>query len=185
MADQYTAGLLALRGDALPRRRRLRPARLALGLLAILSMFLFAACEPAPPAFPEAPFDSGSGRRLIYSVEQQRVWWVDEHEVVVNSYLVSGRANTPRPGTYQVFSKSRHTTSLNGASRMEFMVRFTWGNSAAIGFHSIPVDRRGRPLQSEAELGQYRSAGCIRQRYADAAGLYDFAHVGTTVVVVK
>ena len=185
MADQYTAGLHVLRDDALPRRRRLRPTRVALGLLAVLSVFLLAACQPAPPAFPEAPFDSGSGRRLVYSVEQQRVWWIDEHDVVVNSYLVSGRANTPRPGHYQVFSKSRHTTSLNGASRMEFMVRFTWGNSAAIGFHSIPVDRRGRPLQSEAELGQYRSAGCIRQRYADAAGLYDFAQVGTAVVVVK
>ncbi len=185
MADKYTAGLLALRDDALPRRRRLRPSRLALALLAILSLFLFAACEPAPPAFPEAPFDSGAGRRIVYSVEQQRVWWVDEHDNVVNSYLVSGRANTPRPGHYHVFSKSRHTTSINGASRMEFMVRFTWGNSAAIGFHSIPVDRRGRALQSEAELGQYRSAGCIRQRYADAAGLYDFAQVGTLVVVVK
>ncbi len=185
MADQHTAAALAPHDLTPARRRRVRPAQVALGALAIVAMFLLAACQPPPPAFPDAPFDSGSGRRLIYSVEQQRVWWVDEHEVVVNSYLVSGRANTPRPGHYAVFSKSRHTTSLNGASRMEFMVRFTWGNSAAIGFHSIPVDRRGRPLQSEAELGQYRSAGCIRQRYADAAGLYDFAQVGTPVVVVK
>ena len=185
MADQYTAGMLALRDDAVPTRRRRRPARIAFGLLAIVAMFLLAGCQPAPPPFPEAPYDSGAGRRVVYSVEQQRVWWVDDANVVVNSYLVSGRANTPRPGHYNVYSKSRHTTSLNGAARMEFMVRFTWGNSAAIGFHSIPVDRRGRPLQSEAELGQYRSAGCIRQRYADAAGLYDFAQVGTAVVVVK
>lgn len=184
MADNSTARLLALRDDAPPARRRFRPARAAIGLVAILAVFLLAACQPPPP-FPEAPFDSGSGRRIVYSVEQQRVWWVDDQNVVVNSYLVSGRANTPRPGHYNVFSKSRHTTSLNGSSRMEFMVRFTWGNSAAIGFHSIPVNRRGQPLQSEAELGQYRSAGCIRQRYADAAGLYDFAQVGTAVVVVK
>ncbi len=157
---------------------------LAVVVIALGTVLMGAGVAGAQDGAP-LPFDSGMGRRVVYSVEQQRVWWVDEHDVVVNSYLVSGRANTPRPGHYHVFSKSRHTTSLNGASRMEFMVRFTWGNSAAIGFHSIPVDRRGRPLQSEAELGQYRSAGCIRQRYADAAGLYDFAQVGTPVVVVK
>jgi lipoprotein-anchoring transpeptidase ErfK/SrfK len=64
------------------------------------------------------------------------------------------------------------------------MVRFARGETLAIGFHSIPVDRNGRPLQSESELGQYRSAGCIRQRKADAARLYDWAPVGTTVVVL-
>lgn len=67
---------------------------------------------------------------------------------------------------------------------MEFMVRFARGRRLAIGFHSIPVSRRGgAPIQSESELGRFRSAGCVRQSYADAARMWEFAGVGTPVVV--
>lgn len=74
---------------------------------------------------------------------------------------------------------------MNGRARMEYMVRFAHGRGAAIGFHSIPTDLSGRPLQTEAQLGTYRSAGCVRQKNIDAAFLYAWAPVGTKVVVVK
>jgi lipoprotein-anchoring transpeptidase ErfK/SrfK len=158
--------------------------------VSLLGISAAGAQEPpvdAPPAPDQRglPADSGAGRRVVYSVDQQRVWWVEEDGTVVNAYPVSGRAGTPDTGTYHVFSKSRYTTSMNGAATMENMVRFAWGNSAAIGFHSIPVDRRGVPLQSEAELGTFQSAGCVRQANGDAAALYEWAHIGTQVVVVK
>jgi hypothetical protein len=63
------------------------------------------------------------------------------------------------------------------------MVRFARGRSLAIGFHAIPRYPSGRPLQSAAQLGTFRSAGCVRQADADAAHLYAWAGVGTTVVV--
>ena len=161
------------------------------GALSLFGMSAAGAQDPAPGApatlidLRGLPADSGSGRRVVYSVGQQHVWWVEEDGMVVNDYPVSGRAGTPDPGTYAVYSKSRYTSAVGGGATMEFMIRFTWGNSAAIGFHSIPVDRRGRPLQSEAELGTPRSHGCVRQRYSDAAALWDWAPVGTQVVVVK
>jgi len=174
-----------------------RVARGVALVVVVTGMSLFGATavgaqEPAPEAAPAPAFDqrglpadSGAFRRVVYSVGQQRVWWVEDSGEVVNTYLVSGRAGTPGVGTYHVFSKSRYTSSLNGAARMEHMVRFAWGRSAAIGFHSIPVNGRGQPLQSEAELGSYRSAGCVRQANGDAAALYEWAQVGTQVVVVK
>ena len=144
---------------------------------------------PAPPAPPPSPFaawplpgGSGQGRRVVYSVGQQRVWWVEADGTVVNTYRVSGRAGTPRTGTYSVFSKSRYASS--GSARMEYMIRFTYGRSLAIGFHGIPTSG-GRPLQSEAQLGQPLSHGCVRQRVSDAAGLWNWAPVGTRVDVVK
>lgn len=129
------------------------------------------------------PARSGVGRRIVYSISHQQVWLVDSRPAdrVVRNYAVSGRRNLPKPGTYRVFSKSRHTTS--GSLRMEYMVRFARGSRLAIGFHSIPVTRSGRPIQSEAELGGFRSSGCVRQSLADAAALWDFAPVGTVVVV--
>jgi lipoprotein-anchoring transpeptidase ErfK/SrfK len=146
--------------------------------------------EPStPPGFdgqwrrgPAAPADSGTGRRVVYSVSQQRVWLVDGPRVD-RTYAVSGRRTYPRPGTYRVFSTSRHTR--NGSVRMEYMVRFTRGPRWSVGFHSTPVTSSGRPIQSESELGSFRSSGCVRQSLADAAYLWDWAPVGTVVVVTS
>lgn len=161
---------------------RRNSVRIAAALVLACSIVLLGAGNAGASPLPG---DSGQGRRIVYSVGQQRVWWVETDGTVVNSYLVSGRAGTPARGTYHVFSKSRYTTSLDGSARMEFMVRFAWGRTAAIGFHSIPTNRYGTPLQSEAQLGTPLSAGCVRQRWVDAEGLYNWAPVGTAVVVVK
>ena len=95
---------------------------------------------------------------------------------------MSGKAKTPAFGAYRVYSKSPYASS--GSARMQHMVRFAHGRTLAIGFHSIPTSG-GRPLQSEAQLGTYRSHGCVRQRISDATFLYNWAPLGTAVHVVK
>ena len=137
----------------------------------------------ARSVFPPLPAGSGSGPRIVYSNSMQRVWLVERSNRVVWSHLVSGRRGVPAPGTYRVFSKSRVSTS--GSVRLDYMVRFARGRSLAIGFHSIPYYPGGRTIQSEAELGSYRSAGCVRQRASDAVRLWNFAPIGTTVVVLR
>lgn len=140
----------------------------------------------APPSlFPALPADAGSGRRIVYSNDQQRVWLVEETGRVSDSYLVSGRANTPKPGTYEVFSKSEKAWAGHDGITMNHMIRFAWGRTLAIGFHSIPTYSSGTPLQTLDELGTYQSAGCVRQDPVKAEALYEWADVGTTVVVTE
>jgi lipoprotein-anchoring transpeptidase ErfK/SrfK len=139
---------------------------------------------PPPTAPPEEALpSSGSGKRVVFSIERQRMWWVDEQDRVLRTSLVSGRADTPEVGTFQVYSKTLNATGLDG-SRMDYFVRFTKGpNGWAIGFHDIPrVD--GVPVQTEEQLGQPLSHGCIRQRLEDAKFTWEFLDVGSTVVVV-
>ena len=112
----------------------------------------------------------------------QRVWLVEANGAVFDSYLVSGRQGVPRPGTYSVFSKS--AVAWSGNLTLDHMVRFTWGETLAIGFHAIPTDPRGNPVQGLDELGRFRSAGCIRQDPTKAKELFDWTPVGTTVVVL-
>jgi lipoprotein-anchoring transpeptidase ErfK/SrfK len=139
---------------------------------------------PAPTTPPDEVLpESGAGRRVVFSIGRQRMWWVDEAGAVLRTSLVSGRANTPTTGTFQVYSKTLNATGLDG-SRMDYFVRFTKGpNGWAIGFHDIPeVD--GVPVQTEEQLGQPLSHGCIRQREDDARFTWDYLQVGDTVVVV-
>ena len=132
----------------------------------------------------ELPAGSGTGRRIVFSESRQRVWLVDGSGRVEQTYLVSGSVtDNLQPGTYRVFSRSRHAIGVDDSGTMEYFVRFTHGTEgAAIGFHTIPRDH-GRPVQTIAQLGTPRSHGCIRQRLSHAIALWEFAPVGTTVVV--
>ncbi|MGI9529019.1 MAG: L,D-transpeptidase [Acidimicrobiia bacterium] len=139
-----------------------------------------------PPERPPPPYpDVGKGRRIIYSNSQQRVWMIDGNEQLVDTYPVSGRIGIPHNGTYRVYSKSRNAWAPYGGITMKNMVRFvrpnTWGNQWAYGFHSIPRYPNGQPMQTEDELGTFRSGGCVRQADHKAAAMYDWAAIGTTV----
>ena len=136
-----------------------------------------------PSVGPPLPAGSGSGRRIVYSNSAQRIWTVEADGRVSDSYLVSGRQGVPAPGSYAVFSKSPKAWAGHHGITMDNMVRFARGRSLAIGFHAIPTYSDGRPLQTETELGQFRSSGCVRQRADKAQRLYDWAPIGTPVIV--
>jgi len=138
--------------------------------------------DPAPPpAYP----DIGSGKRIIYSNSEQRIWLIDAEERLVDTYPVSGRIGIPHNGTYSVYSKSVNAWAPYGGITMKHMVRFvrpgTWGNRWAYGFHSIPRYPNGEPMQTEDQLGTHRSGGCIRQADHKAIALFEWAELGTTV----
>jgi L,D-transpeptidase catalytic domain len=158
------------------------------------------AASPASPAAPTPPTPrtvvapaadpgvvppaTGTGRRVVFSEGQQRVWLVGADEGVRRTYLVSGSVtDNLQPGTYEVWSRSRWAVGIDDSGVMEYFVRFAHGRRAAIGFHSIPT-KDDRPLQTRAQLGTPRSHGCIRQARADAVAMWRFATSGTTVVVV-
>ena len=133
---------------------------------------------------PPVPDNSGVGRRVVYSNSKERVWLVDEDRSVIDTYLVSGKLGVPAPGEYEVYSKSELAFAGHDGITMSHMVRFAQGAALPIGFHAIPLDANGHPLQSEEELGEYHSAGCVRQSPEHAAELFDWAVVGTPVVVL-
>ena len=130
------------------------------------------------------PADSGSGRRVVFSEGQQRVWLIGGKDAVLRTYRVSGSlTDNLDPGSYQVYSRSMHAIGIDDSGTMRFFVRFTQGDTgAAIGFHDIPIDG-GERVQTVDELGTPTSHGCIRQKTADAKAMWDFAQVGATVVV--
>lgn len=139
--------------------------------------------KPAPVESDALPASSGSGKRVIFDMSAQRVWLVDRGDRVRRTYLVSGSlTDNLEPGTYEVYSTSRHAVGIDDSGRMQYMVRFAQGQRAAIGFHDIPVDD-GELVQTRAQLGTPQSHGCIRQWRPDAKALWDFAVVGTKVVV--
>ena len=131
------------------------------------------------------PVGSGTGRRIVYANRQQRVWVINENNEVIRTFLVSGMLGQPGKGTFRVFSKSPTSYSPEFAGvTFRFMTRFAIGrNGGNIGFHEIPV-RNKKPMQTVEELGAFKGSGCLRSSTQDAIFIYQWAKIGTKVVVV-
>jgi len=131
------------------------------------------------------PTKSGTGRRIVYANRQQRVWVINANNEVIRTFPVSGMLGQPGNGTFSVFSKSPTSYSPEFAGvTFRFMTRFAIGrNGGNIGFHEIPI-RNSKPMQTVDELGAFKGSGCLRSSTKDALFIYQWATLGTKVVVV-
>ncbi|NOX29413.1 MAG: murein L,D-transpeptidase, partial [Actinobacteria bacterium] len=134
---------------------------------------------------PPLPDNSGSGRRVVYDRGGQRVWAVASDGEIIRSWLVSGsKYSNELAGTHTVYSRSDVSTAWNGKAWLPQMIRWLKTDIGNIGFHAIPLKVSDNSVyQTSDELGTRLSGGCQRQANEDAAFLWEFAPVGTTIVV--
>jgi lipoprotein-anchoring transpeptidase ErfK/SrfK len=115
-------------------------------------------------------------------MDGQRVWLIEETGELYNTHQVSGRRGIPSLGRYNIYSMSRYAWAPHDGITMEYMVRFARGEWP-YGFHSIPIHPDDTPLQTPAQLGTHRSGGCVRQLWDDAKTVFEWATIGTRVIV--
>ena len=171
------------RSGTLPRRSSVRPPRRA-GPPPAARRCNSRHLRPSPF---DPPADGGNGgARRVLEVATDRVGLRrEQHD---RSRCTGCRAsrtpNDPTPGVYRVWSRSIRTFSINNPSiTWGHMVRFAKGDRGGnIGFHDIPY-QYGRPVQTTDQLGQALSGGCVRQAYEDAVWMWNWAQLGTVVVV--
>lgn len=131
---------------------------------------------------PPLPADSGEGRRVVYALEQRRVWLVElsedgTGETVLATHEVFPSALDPEPGSYAVSSRSERGTGSDGVA-MEHAVVFHVADDGTVFGFSAALD--GSTPNPEATQG----TGGIRQTREDGAAMWDFARDGVPVVVV-
>lgn len=123
------------------------------------------------------PGDSGTGERVVYSVDDDRVWLVGPGNKVSRTFKVTPGTVDPAPGTYTVTSRSNRVTGTDGTP-IEHVVRFTSVKGVAVGF-SAAVDG-STPVPDPA----VRTGG-IRGSRADGDAMWRFATIGERVVVIR
>lgn len=132
---------------------------------------------------------SGTGRRIVLSQRQNYVWLVRANGTVAAQGGLIDNTGVLDPGGYTVGpqcgrqAKIRSNSDYSGRLRLNYFVRFA---PCGVGFHQIPVEKSsGRQIHPDWMLGTNfkESSGCIRLSRRVAARLWDFAGVGTRVVV--
>ncbi|MEU5699555.1 L,D-transpeptidase [Streptomyces aurantiacus] len=123
------------------------------------------------------PAGSGTSRRVVYSLDDDRVWLVEQDDRVRRTFRVSPGTVDPPPGRYVVTSRSGTIVGSDGVA-VEHVVRFASLNGIAIGF-SAAADGSATPPDPTKKLGG------IRESKESGTATWDFATIGTRVVVIK
>ena len=144
----------------------------------------------APVHCDRRPVPGGSsGRRIVISQRQNYVWLVRADGSVVAQGGIVDNPRYLRPGTYSAGSKCgraakiRNNTDASGRLRLRDFTRFA---PCGIGFHQIPQYRSTlAQIHPDHLLGtnERESHGCIRVSRRMAERVWDFASIGTKVVV--
>lgn len=131
----------------------------------------------------------GTGKRVVYSKSENRVWLVNADDTLYGTWQVTGNPARPAPGNYHVYSRSSVTRSINGKYTFTHMVRFArTAKGIGIGFHAIPYNSRTKtPIMPLDKIGshKYVSGGCVRQSLPNAERMWAWATIGTPVIVVR
>ncbi|USQ88889.1 hypothetical protein NFX46_37165 [Streptomyces phaeoluteigriseus] len=135
-----------------------------------------ASVSPTPRAVP-VPDGSGSGRRIVYSLGQDRVWLVDADDEARRTFTVWPGTVDPASGSYTVSLRKDATTGSDGVA-IEHIIYFSAKSGVNIAF-SNAVDGSSPPPASGAPTGG------IRMPKADGAALWAFGATGTNVRVVE
>ncbi|MFI5745639.1 hypothetical protein ACIBBE_06840 [Streptomyces sp. NPDC051644] len=131
--------------------------------------------DKKPPA--ELPAGSGTGKRVVYALEDRQVWLVDTAGDVTRTFEVMPSALNPPPGTYQVGTRSGPATKGSDGLMIEHVVRFAMADGVSVGF-SAALD--GSMESPDPTL----KTGGVRMSRADGDAMWEFATVRTKVVVV-
>ncbi|MGW9305909.1 hypothetical protein ACWHA3_34460 [Streptomyces cyaneofuscatus] len=133
--------------------------------------------QPSRTATPKpqnpVPAESGTGRRVVYSLQQKRVWLVSESDSPLKTFPVWPGTVHPDPGSYKVSFRREQGTGSDGVP-IEHAVYF--GTNSAF---SNAVDG------SSPDPNSGLKTGAIRESAADGLALWKFATLDTPVNVVK
>ncbi|MFJ3232403.1 hypothetical protein [Streptomyces sp. NPDC086787] len=134
--------------------------------------------KPKPKASaPALPANSGTGRRIVYSLGQKRVWLADASGGTVRSFTVWPGSVGPDPGNY-VISRTRAAATGSDGVQIEHILYFAGKSGLSIAF-SNAVDGTSPP---PAKAG--RKTGGIRMHKEDGAALWTFGTEPNTKVRV-
>ncbi|MEU8971028.1 hypothetical protein AB0D11_17375 [Streptomyces monashensis] len=122
------------------------------------------------------PGGSGRGERVVYSLDDDRVWLVDPTDRVERTFAVHPGTVDPPPGSYWITSRSSAVIGTDGAP-IEHVVRFTSVDGLAIGFSAAV----GTPPPADPGV----RTGGVRENRMDGEEMWKFATIGVPVVVIR
>ena len=125
---------------------------------------------------------SSSGKLILVDISEQHLY-AYEGGVLVFSFIAStGIGNSTRVGTFSVLEKIPNAYGSTWNIWMPNWLGIYWSGNLQNGIHALPILPGGSRLWS-GYLGWPISYGCVVLGVEEAQLLYDWADIGTPVVI--
>jgi tetratricopeptide (TPR) repeat protein len=122
-------------------------------------------------------------KRIEVDVSKQRLTAWDGDNLVYSFVCSTGRSGTPTKfGRFSVISKLPEAYGSAWDLRMPYWMGIYWAGGSENGIHGLPILSSGQTLWS-GYLGQRVSYGCIVLDTWAAKQLYEWAEIGTEVII--
>jgi len=137
--------------------------------------FLLTPPTPTPRPIPN--------KRIEVDISEQH-FYAYESDTLVYSFVCStgepGRDTAP--GRYQVLDKIPMAYASTWNLKMPYWLGIYWSGTLENGIHALPILPNGQKLW-DGYLGQRVSYGCVILSTEDAKIIYDWAEIGTPVII--
>ncbi len=121
--------------------------------------------------------------RIVVDLGDQTVVVYENHVVKYTYRCCTGRSSSPTvPGRYAVQSKMPSAYASKWDLDMPWWLGIYWAGGSENGFHAVPL-LGGRQVLWRSSMGTPCSFGCIVLDTPDAVQLYEWAEIGTAVII--
>jgi len=134
----------------------------------------------APPADPSY---SGS-KYILVDISEQHLYAYDGDALVYSFVASTGMHNATRVGTFSVLEKIPNAYGATWDIWMPNWLGIYWAGGLQNGIHALPILPNGAQLW-EGFLGTPISYGCVVLGAYESQLLYDWADVGTPVIIQR
>jgi len=127
--------------------------------------------------------DPGSTKEILVSISQQHLYAYENGALVYSFVASTGEPASPTwAGTFSVLDKIPDAYGGNWNIWMPNWLGIYWAGNLEDGIHALPILPNGQRLWA-GYLGTPVSYGCVILSVADAQTLYDWADIGTPVII--
>ncbi|MGD1991668.1 MAG: LysM peptidoglycan-binding domain-containing protein [Anaerolineae bacterium] len=138
----------------------------------------------AVPPTDGAPLPAAAGKRILIDISEQHLYAYQGEQLVYSFIASTGSGNSTRTGTFQVLDKIPNAYASTWDLQMPHWLGIYWVGALENGIHALPILSNGQRLW-DGYLGTPVSFGCIILGVEEARMLYEWAEVGTPVIIQR
>lgn len=133
--------------------------------------------------FPTPTPTPATQKRIEVDISEQHFYAYEGDHLVYSFVCSTGAASSPTaPGHYQVLDKIPMAYASTWNLKMPYWLGIYWSGGLENGIHALPILSNGQVLW-DGYLGQRVSFGCIILSTEAARQIYEWAEVGTPVII--